>query len=117
MTTTRHEIASVDIGHHGQPGDSGCTEIVVKIFVIKSGFESIGVYRIGGNQGCFECHYSNGPWRGRGESPEAAVKAMLAIVDCEYAAPMRRAGQEAVYDADDAYDSDDDIVLGTKPKN
>lgn len=101
MKTEKKVIASVDIGEPAMR-DREQTEIKCKIYLLPTGqCEAVGTVCYGENQGYYPEDFFFGPWPGRGDTPKAAVQAMLDIVDSDHLSEMREAGQSAQYEADD----------------
>lgn len=91
----------VDIGDGGRPGSSAA-ETICEIRKLPSGrWEAKGSHETGSNQGYFEAHYSYGPWRGRGDTPEEAAEAMINRADDEYQRLMVQAVSDALIELED----------------
>jgi len=95
-------LATADVGNHGSPG-SQASEITCSIAYVRQGrLQAEGRFSVGCNQGSYQENYVYGPWRGRSDTISGAIKKMLEVVPDEYREDIRRAAQEAQYDAEDA---------------
>lgn len=102
LTIDSLTAASVDIGDSGHPG-TGASKIECDIIARRDGrWEAEGSVSDGCNQGYYQENYSYGPWRGRGDTPQDAVKDMVERADDNYQDDMRRAGHDALLECDDA---------------
>ena len=100
INISRLLAASVDIGEPGTPG-SGASQITCDIVARRDGrWEAEGLHSTGCNQGYYQENYSHGPWRGRGDTPESAVRDMVSRADDAYQGDMRRAGHDALLEVD-----------------
>ena len=101
MTKKKTLIASVDIGDPGYPGSSA-SKILCEIWRRPDGrHDCEGRWSVGCNQGYYQGNYSPGTWRGRGDTPEDAVADMVARAPDKYQGDMRRAGHDALLEAED----------------
>jgi len=102
MATKKTLIASVDVGNAGSPGSSA-SEFLCSIWRRADGrYDCEGSWSIGCNQGYYQENYSHGPWRGRGDTTEEAVADMVTTVPDKYQGSMRRAGHDALLEAEDS---------------
>lgn len=96
----RLPAASVDAGYDGMPGTAACRS-TCELYARRDGrWDAVGAYSSGQNQGYYQETFSYGPWEGRGDTPEAAVRAMVARADDDHRDAMRRAGHDACLEVD-----------------
>lgn len=101
MSKQRQQLVRVNIGRIGHPG-SDASETVCEIQLISSGrYAAIGHHSTGSNQGYYRENYSYGPWEGRGDTAQEAVRAMVGRADSDYHDLMSKAGHDALIRLED----------------